>query len=172
MAATVTITFGGVVMKLFRKDYLSMVSHQPGIFETIVSMCITQGKKSPNGSRYCYPQQKKLGDWNGVCRKTANEAVGYYEKNGFFNTQVRRPRKGKFRTLLYYLGPTTLRAMGCATAAAQALLHRVTSKLHISKKYTPIKEGFKEKSTFNVKINSPPLEEYLLSLGRKLGFVK
>ena len=172
MAATVVIVAAGKTLKFLREDYQVLTSTHPAMFLDLFMMCVAQGHKSPSGARYCFPSQTWLGKQSGVCRKTANEAVSFYEKNGFINKQVRRPKKGRFRSLLYFLGPTTLRAMGCAEAAVQALLHRVTSRLHISKKHTLIKKEFKEKSTFNVKINSPPLEEYLQTLGRKLGFVK
>lgn len=157
MAATVTITIGGVLMKLLRADYLRITSFHPEIFETLLSMCITQGQKSRSGSRYCFPKQEWIARESGTCRKTANEAVAYHDDNGHIRKQQRAPRRGRWRSCLYFPGPVILRAIACAMATSQALLKSVTEGLHISSVKHISPEATAKKSDFSIKLKGPPL---------------
>lgn len=154
MAATVSITIAGVGMKFLKEDYLKIISRPLVIFETILSMCITQGRKSSSGAQYCYPKQKWLGEQAKVCRKTANEAVAYYDKNGIFNKQQRAPRHGVWRSCLYTLGRIISKATGCANAYVQAALKSVTPGLHISKETNSILKNKQPKSDFAIKLKA------------------
>lgn len=170
MAATVTITIGGVLMKLLRADYLRITSFHPEIFELLLSMCITQGQKSPSGSRYCFPKQEWIATESGTCRKTANEAVAYHNDNGHLRKQQRAPRRGKWRSCLYFPGPVILKAIACAMATSQALLKSVTEGLHISlvKHISP--EATAKTSEISHNNKSPGLSEIINRVGRTLGY--
>lgn len=161
MAATATITIGGVTMKLLRADYLRITSFHPEIFELILSMCMTQGKKSPSGSFYCFPKQEWIAKESGTCRKTANEAVAYHDDIGTLRKQQRAPRRGMWRSCLYFIGPVILRAIACAMATSQALLKSVTEGLHISlvKHISP--KATAKKSDFSIKLKDPPLVDLI-----------
>ena len=156
MASTVSITLGGLQLRLLRKDYLLLVSRQPMLSETIFSMFSDRSKKSPSGAMWCFPAQKKLAGWVGVCRETVNRGVKFLVDTGFLNTQWRKSRNGFYQTLLYLPGPVLRKAMGCVSACIQSFLNRVTSKSHISSDKDKISSPEVAKMSKTIKINSPP----------------
>jgi len=151
----------GLDMKLLKEDYLILISRQPAILERILSMCVSQGGKSPNGARYCFPGQSWLADEFGVCRKTVNEALAWYEAHNLIISQWREPRHGMFRTKLYMLGALILKAINKNRAAVAALLHRVTSGLHISQKQRTNIFYNEAKMSKTIKNNGPPLHDVI-----------
>ena len=156
MASTVRMVMAGIDMKLLKEDWQILVSRQPAILERILSMCVSQGKRSPNGARYCFPGQSWLAEGFGVCRKTVNEALAWYEAHNLIISQWREPRHGMFRTKLYMFGALILKAIGAERAAVQALLYRVTSGLHISQKQRTNISNNDTKRSQTIKIKGPP----------------
>ena len=161
MASTVTITLGGLNLRLLRKDYLLLVSRQPLLSETIFSMFSGRKKKSPSGAMWCLPAQQKLAEWIGVCRETINRGVGFLRDTGFIATQWREPRNGFYQTLLYIPGPVLRKALSCASACIQSFLNRVTPKSHISSNKDKISSSEVAKRSKPTKINDPPLHDVI-----------
>ena len=158
MAATVSMVLANRNMKFLKKDWLAIASYHPETLEYILSLCFGQAKKSPAGAIYCYPGQTDLGEKSGYCRETMCAAVSFFRDIGAIVTTHRKKLYGRFRSLLYTVGPLIHKAMSCANSVYTKDSYRVKPIQHISyDKYDiSLPEVAKRSQTIN--INSPPAD--------------
>ena len=158
MAATATLVVAGKSMKFLKKDWLKLMKCHPEVLEYILSLCFGQALKSPSGAMYCYPGQQTIGDEAGYCRETICAAVSFLRDIGAIVTKYRKKLYGRFRSLLYTVGPLILKAMSCANSAYTKDSYRVETNPHISYNKYKISLPDVAKRSKTIKINSPPAD--------------
>lgn len=125
--------------------------------------------RSPSGAVYCYPSQKYIGRKIGRSREWISKCLQRLEDLGLVIITHRRKERGHWKTNLYRLGWQLTKILYGCKAAVKALLDRVKSSSHIDSLHTINQEKKGLRQLFNNKDPDPDMENFLTSMGRRLG---